>query len=50
MDFVWNDGGRAASGFVGLAGDCATRAIAIATGTAYRDVYDKLGRGFEIAS
>lgn len=44
MDFIWDDGGRAASGFVGLAGDCVTRAIAIATGACYRDVYDKLGK------
>ncbi len=43
MEFVWNDGGRAASGFVGLAGDCVTRAIAIASGSAYRDVYNLLG-------
>ncbi len=43
MDFVWNDGGRAACGFVGSTGDCVTRAIAIATGAVYRDVYEKLG-------
>lgn len=44
MDFIWNDGGRAACGFVGLTGDCVTRAIAIATGAVYRDVYEKLGK------
>jgi hypothetical protein len=44
MDFVWNDGGRAASGFVGLAGDCVTRAIAIAMGAVYRDIYEELGQ------
>lgn len=43
MDFIWDDGGRAASGFVGLAGDCVTRAIAVATGTSYREVYRALG-------
>jgi hypothetical protein len=43
MEFIWNDGGRAASGFVGLAGDCVTRAITIATGIAYREVYAALG-------
>ena len=43
MDFIWNDGGRAACGFVGLAGDCVTRAISIATGVVYRDVYEQLG-------
>jgi hypothetical protein len=43
MDFLWNDGGRSACGFVGLAGDCVTRSIAIATGLVYRDVYNQLG-------
>lgn len=43
MEFLWNDGGRSASGFVGSTGDCVTRAIAIATGIAYRDVYKDLG-------
>ena len=43
MQFIWNDGGRALSGFVGSTGDCVTRAIAIATGRAYRDVYQELG-------
>jgi hypothetical protein len=43
MDFIWNDGGRAACGFVGFTGDCVTRSIAIATGASYRDVYDQLG-------
>ncbi len=43
MEFLWDDGGRAASGFVGQAGDCVTRAISIATGLAYRDIYDVLG-------
>lgn len=43
MDFIWNDGGRAACGYVGLTGDCVTRAIAIATGRAYREVYDAIG-------
>ena len=43
MEFLWNDGGRAASGYVGLTGDCVARSIAIATGAAYRDVYQQLG-------
>lgn len=38
--FVQNDGGRAAAGFKGNAGDCVTRAIAIATGSPYTLVYD----------
>jgi len=40
MRFEPDDGGRAAAGFRGNAGDCATRAIAIATGMPYREVYD----------
>ena len=42
IDFIWHDGGRASSGFVGAAGDCVTRAIAIATGIAYRSIYNDL--------
>ena len=37
---VLTDGGRAAAGFKGSTGDCVTRAVAIATGIPYRDVYD----------
>lgn len=43
MNQVWNDGGRAACGFIGLAGDCVARSIAIATGTVYKDIYNQLG-------
>lgn len=42
MQFVYNDGGRAAAGFKGSAGDCVVRAIAIASGEPYREVYDAL--------
>jgi hypothetical protein len=42
MKFVHNDGGRRAAGFKGNAGDCVPRAIAIATGRSYRQVYDEL--------
>ena len=42
ITFQWNDGGRAASGFVGVTGDCATRSLAIVTGRSYRDVYQDL--------
>ena len=42
MKVTYNDGGRAAAGFVGGAGDCVTRSIAIATGVPYREVYDAL--------
>ncbi|HUR09639.1 MAG TPA: hypothetical protein VM347_44375 [Nonomuraea sp.] len=37
--WVHDDGGRAAAGFKGSAGDCATRAIAIATGLPYQEAY-----------
>jgi hypothetical protein len=40
--FIYDDGGRAAAGFKGTAGDCVTRAVAIATGSPYREVYDAL--------
>ena len=42
INFVFNDGGRKAAGFDGAAGDCVTRAIAIATGKSYREVYDAI--------
>lgn len=45
-NFAYDDGGRADAGFTGTAGDCATRAIAIATEKPYREVYDAL---YEIA-
>jgi len=38
--FVYNDGGRKEAGFNGYTGDCVIRAIAIATGKPYREVYD----------
>lgn len=40
MNVVIDDGGRAAAGYRGNASDCATRAIAIATGLRYQEVYD----------
>lgn len=45
MPVVIDDGGRAAAGFRGRAGDCVTRAIAIASGRPYREVYDALAEG-----
>lgn len=39
---VITDGGRAAAGFKGTADDCVCRAIAIATGKPYREVYDAI--------
>ena len=42
MTFEFNDGGRAAAGYKGRAGDCTVRAIAIATEQDYQAVYDAL--------
>ena len=42
LDFQFDDGGRAAAGFKGPANDCVTRAIAIATGRQYREIYDEI--------
>jgi hypothetical protein len=40
---LWvNDGGRSAAGFIGGAGDCVVRSIAIATGLPYMQVYEDL--------
>ena len=39
MIFKYNDGGRAAAGYQGAAGDCVTRSIAIVTGLPYEEVY-----------
>ena len=42
MDWHYSDGGRATAGYKGDAGDCVTRAIAIATEIPYQEVYDGL--------
>lgn len=42
LTWIADDGGRRLAGFRGVADDCTTRAIAIATGTPYRLVYDAL--------
>ena len=43
--FVYNDGGRKEAGRKGSAGDCVTRAICIATGLPYMEVYNRLAEG-----
>ena len=48
MRFVVDDGGRAAAGFRGQAGDCVARAVAIASGRPYREVYNRLATGNEL--
>jgi hypothetical protein len=41
---IHDDGGRMAAGFLTTAGDCAVRAVAIASGRPYEFVYDELSR------
>lgn len=43
--FIYDDGGRAAAGFKGSAGDCVARSIAIASGGPYSEVYAALAAG-----
>ena len=45
MKFVYSDGGRRDAGFKGNAGDCVARAVAIASGLPYPDVYKSLANG-----
>lgn len=45
LDFNYNDGGRAEAGFKGSAGDCVCRAIAIASGRPYAEIYNRLAEG-----
>lgn len=40
--FVYDDGGRSDAGFVGNAGDCVVRSIAIAAQLPYKQVYDAM--------
>lgn len=43
-NFVYNDGGRAASGRKGSAGDCGVRAMAIALDLSYEECYRELAQ------
>lgn len=45
LPFCRDDGGRAAAGYRGSAGDCVARSIAIASGRPYAEVYVALARG-----
>lgn len=40
IEFIYDDGGRKEAGYKGTTGDCVTRAIAIASGQPYQEVYD----------
>ena len=43
--WVFDDGGREASGYRGRTGDCVVRALAIATGENYGDLYREAAAG-----
>lgn len=45
IKFNRNDGGREKAGYKGKAGDCVTRAVAIASGKPYKEVYDAMANG-----
>jgi len=45
IPYVYNDGGRADAGRKGHTGDCVTRAIAIAAGLPYGEVYARMAKG-----
>lgn len=45
MDFVYNDGGRHLYGYKGETGDCVARAVTIASGKPYCEVYGALSAG-----
>ena len=42
LKFKVDDGGRAAAGYKGQAGDCVVRSISIVTGMPYQKIYDDL--------
>lgn len=45
LPFVFDDGGRSEAGYRGVADDCVVRAVTIATGLPYADVYAAIARG-----
>ncbi len=42
MEWIYHDGGRKDAGFRGETSDCVARAIAIATGESYEEVYEAI--------
>lgn len=42
MEWIFDDGGRQAAGYKGFTGDCGVRAVAIAAGRPYQEVYDEV--------
>ena len=47
LKFINNDGGRAAAGYRGQAGDCVVRSIAIVSGLPYQKIYNDLFKANE---
>ena len=45
LKWKFNDGGRELAGFKGKTGDCVTRAIAIASGKSYKEIYEVMANG-----
>lgn len=50
MKWIYNDGGRAKTGYTGFTSDCATRAISIVTGKPYISVYEKINEFAKLGS
>ena len=48
LRYQYSDGGRESAGFKGRAGDCVTRAMAIATGKPYRECYRALAKANKV--
>jgi hypothetical protein len=44
MNWVFDDGGRAAAGYKGHAGDCVTRSVSIALELPYKEVYEAMAK------
>ena len=44
MTFIFNDGGRKAAGYKGVANDCGARAMSIALSLNYKSVYKELAQ------
>ena len=48
LEFKYNDGGRSATGYKGVTGDCVVRSIAIATSTPYNKIYEELYKANQV--
>lgn len=45
LQYIYDDGGRAEAGFRGKTNDCVARAVAIASGLPYSQVYQSIAQG-----